>query len=1350
MSKKLRLLQGASLTVFSALCAAVGTVAWFVNNVVFPNLQLNGSTTGAYFAYGDGLPYEEDAEGNIIHQPYGITTQRHLYNLAWLQYNGAFNKDMDGDGVAEQYTFILDNSLKKDGLDMTGWIIPPIGTEDNPFIGTFEGNNVEIKNLTVSNQSSFVSSEQYPYGKRPTKIEYNVQPKIVGFFGVVGSLDPIVDGVGTVEVTDEEGVTSECTYDSSINMLKDVTLSNLKVESKTSQTLIGLAAGYVSGGLSNVLVDESSTLDLSNQASTALTSITGVTKLSHYGLVGYTKDTAIGGDYTKKISQYYNSALDTDGDDALWGGSVNMNKVFTRLKTMKSNAGNATAHPWVTYSNTIDEDRESSYQYGVTPQNGTNETYFRYSANTGSDYRGNFNYQNMDNTDKYYLIGGEYHTARKYYTSDFSGIFITDGSNHYLNASLGNTTATDTNTLDQTHYWEYVLDSGNNYYIRNYNDVNETWSYLRNNNGTLAVVTSTNSTRPNTATSWTVVGTGSNLNIHNQVGNTDYRLMYYNDTWTINRVDSPQSVVTGFTIRNSQAGNVYLRINGTTVTTGTSANATTFKRDENNYIYYEYNNQNYYLVTSSANSNNAYRDVTVNTTINTSNTATTNKPFIAENTSGSLVISSTTYRYSNTRTYRGYLSYDTTNAAFRSYNTRNTSTSYTVYLTAATESIDLSGYYLSNNLTDEAVNPIYDSSTSETYMKLTSENTTYFPLNVYEPGDEDTTNANLYQPKESNTGYIVSAATGNPSSNNNLKRSITFAYYPQTCIQNSLDFDATNKTVSIDDSTVKTISGNNAISTINPDSYEKYKSSKGKLERWLTDDAASATALGSKYIAGLHFTNTGSHGNVDKKNKFKATNVLVPNNEVEEGFSRYASGYELPAFCIDCKLKEQGYINFFSGIFNGTNGSGGTNINSFFSLHYVIRDSNNPKLIKDIKQITEIYGNVNEKGWSYAYKFSDNTYSKPFKYGVTEQGEIVKYELYEDQEGNPVVYEENNSLTSLNTYTSAPYNYTRIFQTSWISSSNSSIGSNNAHYLFYFEIPVNDGEYCLGNGAGSEGAYLVYLDIGANGSEVKDTIYSYNIYSRQEAVLFPIGVDFAANGVTGNGGDTICVYIASGKTGVVTFTLNDAKNVINISDTSAITTYAYKSIGGYCTLSGNSPGDMDPPEILVTRTCYLHLVPKDPEDPSTSPHDVKIVDVLTEVVGQGGVVTYTLVSSEYYIDGQKVVAGNTGTVLDVLFRTIPSLAATGLLDLIRDRDIVISLHMVNAKSIFEFEIELEDMPWVDSNGDIWETVPEFYQITYVEPNADIELTITSPEGVVIRVKINGTECNSGSTISYNP
>ena len=69
---------------FSVIATVTSTIAWFAPTAVIENNKtpIEGATEGAYFAYGDG-----SAE-----KPYGIKKPRHLYNLAWLNYLGFFNK----------------------------------------------------------------------------------------------------------------------------------------------------------------------------------------------------------------------------------------------------------------------------------------------------------------------------------------------------------------------------------------------------------------------------------------------------------------------------------------------------------------------------------------------------------------------------------------------------------------------------------------------------------------------------------------------------------------------------------------------------------------------------------------------------------------------------------------------------------------------------------------------------------------------------------------------------------------------------------------------------------------------------------------------------------------------------------------------------------------------------------------------------------------------------------------------------------------------------------------------------------------------------------------------------------
>ena len=140
------------------------------------------------------------------------------------------------------------------------------------------------------------------------------------------------------------------------------------------------------------------------------------------------------------------------------------------------------------------------------------------------------------------------------------------------------------------------------------------------------------------------------------------------------------------------------------------------------------------------------------------------------------------------------------------------------------------------------------------------------------------------------------------------------------------------------------------------------------------------------------------------------------------------TNYQMPASSIDFNLAEKGYINFFAGTYFSGN-------NSFFSLHHIERDENDA--ITSIKEIAEIYKSIDDKK-DYIYKYTDNTYT--------------------------------DTITS---------DYSMAFSTARIKTQ-TSITTN---AVYYFEIPVNAGEFALGSVDGGTGAYLMYLDLAANGDK---------------------------------------------------------------------------------------------------------------------------------------------------------------------------------------------------------------------------------------------------------------------------
>ena len=124
------------LAVFLALFSVGYAFAWFATSTS----QKSGVTgsAGAYFASGSGT--EAD--------PFVITNAQHLSNLAALQAAGK---------LQQKYYFELGNDI-----DMSGRVVPPIGTADNPFMGDFDGNGHTVSGLVVStNKNVLINRDVY-------------------------------------------------------------------------------------------------------------------------------------------------------------------------------------------------------------------------------------------------------------------------------------------------------------------------------------------------------------------------------------------------------------------------------------------------------------------------------------------------------------------------------------------------------------------------------------------------------------------------------------------------------------------------------------------------------------------------------------------------------------------------------------------------------------------------------------------------------------------------------------------------------------------------------------------------------------------------------------------------------------------------------------------------------------------------------------------------------------------------------------------------------------------------------------------------------------------------------------
>jgi hypothetical protein len=327
MKKWKKIAIGCSAVALMMSTLFTASLAWFTskNNADLGTGQ--GYTASAYFAGGDGSAAN----------PFVINRPIHLYNLAWLQYLGIFNQTDSSNNIKQKH-FVLASDL-----DMTGWVLPPIGTSDNPFMGSFSGdpgdgsgNYYVVKNLTVDNSLGTGHIE-----KKPSSVTSVTGVNIVGMFGVVGNYDGMYSST-----TNTSGL---AVYDSSANYVKDFYLDQATIKTQLKSTLMGVCAGYVNAPVTGVGVSASK-LDVLSGSYKFRSDFTS--NISDYTTIGYCTADYKGTRSVSKTdvkagatSTAYFSSLNS-GANAGWGGSIDFSSVYTRLKGYRDDTSS--------YSSTLD------------------------------------------------------------------------------------------------------------------------------------------------------------------------------------------------------------------------------------------------------------------------------------------------------------------------------------------------------------------------------------------------------------------------------------------------------------------------------------------------------------------------------------------------------------------------------------------------------------------------------------------------------------------------------------------------------------------------------------------------------------------------------------------------------------------------------------------------------------------------------------------------------------------------------------------------------------------------------------------------------------------------------------
>lgn len=343
------------------LAGAAVTYAWYRPiKLNFAPAKVDGSIRASYFASGDG---SKDA-------PFEIAKPEQFYNLAWLQYLGKFNEAGENGTIPTTYFYLSAD------IDMTGYVLPPVGTEKYPFVGNFDGKGRTVTELKIAAPTDL-----------PIEGEYE-NPQIVGAFGVVGTMGDAKDSI-TIDGRNY-------TYSSAANEVKNVTFKGLTVETQTANALIGLAAGYVNGKLTNVGIQLDNTL-MSNLVIKLNTSPLNAisANLSDHSLVGYTKDVET--DTSNTVKHYQPTAAqgtftakgETGDDETTGGGSLNVSSLYDRVKAISA-AATLSGKTKTYYDDSGDNWKKGSF----TLLDDTDYLFGK--ARTGEYWTGGFKY-NQDN-----------------------------------------------------------------------------------------------------------------------------------------------------------------------------------------------------------------------------------------------------------------------------------------------------------------------------------------------------------------------------------------------------------------------------------------------------------------------------------------------------------------------------------------------------------------------------------------------------------------------------------------------------------------------------------------------------------------------------------------------------------------------------------------------------------------------------------------------------------------------------------------------------------------------------------------------------------------------------------------
>ena len=1110
MKRKVNIIALISLTAMSVTAASVGVLSWFETRVdVGLNDNITGVANGAYFADGDG---------SSAH-PFIINTPRHLYNLAWLQYLGYFNNNLVGPASGPVY-FALDENLQGP-LNMGGLTIPPIGTTQFPFWGYFDGNNKTILNLKVDNVVDKTSNDHI--NKTPSAIKEkdalfsgnendkvlrestggpthysNDKPvNVMGMFGQTDTIDP----------TDVDP------------HIFDFTLDSATISSSSSSLLVGVAAGYLDSKMSNVAVKGPS-INITNNPSVYRGS-----SLSEYTLVGYATESFVTNTKEKRVTAQtplvsLPETPPTPQPGSEFGASIPMKNVYEHLLDLH-NSADPVMYDEV-WNGTVGVDPENNLEKKAQYITRNGRT-FSFHENAEIDSSGeqisSYTFVKRSNTNAYMYLYGE---ESGKYDKTVEGIVNTASStvafaignangDHWLtyNGSTTDGTYSVSDTSNVANATKWIYDSGS----------------IRSAEPTR---TETNIWGQITAYHYAYLALNASHELEVRVGEQTATRF----DWQTSTVTSPDTtedvemedgtVVTvpvpgktyntfmaGVTLDNDVAGSAYLRFDdGAWGVTIQDAVFRYFKSGEK-YLKANPNTNSITLVDSEDLASKWYPGTsggwmvksesdhlwyTLGMTIN-SYTKTIQHLGWSEDHVYYRIASNLVFAADPSSLHVKYNEVPASGDSFYLkaniedliidwsrglFQDNPTSEDYYFYLTINGNNVGATTLTKNDNPAVGGLfveigashDPAFDLSfktSSQIYRNQDWETRpTYFPLTY------DGTNVS-----SKNTGYIVSGR--NYEATDNFPGDIRVSNYSNVATQLSASLGGANRYSNLtvithekgeDGEYVAVKDEFNSLTNV-PNTLSEvtntFKAPTGENGLDLVRYEESRRTLDQQFrdnfsnVHGLHF--------MDAQIR-KDRVVNIPYAHI---FGHKYTDYPVPQDCIDFNLDKHGFITFYAGTYYPGN-------STFFSLHTILRNADHS--IADIKEISKIY--ENEGG---------NRHNKRYIYEYVGGGTNVEQD---DEQGDLI------------------FDMAWVTDPDWVN-----------YAVYYFEIPVNSGEYALGSVDNADGAYLMYLDIGTALRNQNITQIDEDIVTENRLSTYDSAVDFkdASAIVAGKGGLTAYITI---------------------------------------------------------------------------------------------------------------------------------------------------------------------------------------------------------------------------------